>query len=284
MDNNKKLNIHQHTKVLIPAKNHDFSADNRLLIPFTNGEKIGFANKDGKIIVKPMFAMYYGECYSEEDFIRVVIIESYGYPRSGGKVSTYQRPRYGLINHKGEMVLDTVYQSIVPAIGNKTLFTVNKDYKWGVVNTSGEEIVPLGTYDLIDGFDRGYARVKIGKTSSNIVDNDNKWGLIDEKGNVVLPIKYKEIWKFYGKPQYSNIILVKDDDTRTILKDFLMPKRYTDDSSEYASSYNRSYENDYGDEHYEEFSGTYAQDVAGYSDEDIYDAFDGDPDAYWNID
>lgn len=63
-----------------------------------------------------------------------------------------------------------------------------------------------------------------------------------------------------------------------------MPKRYTDDSSEYASSYNRSYENDYGNEHYEAFSGTYAQDVAGYSDEDIYDAFDGDPDAYWNID
>ena len=116
MDNNEKLNINQYTKVLIPAERHDFSADHRLLIPFTNREKIGFANKDGKIIVKPMFAMYYGECYSEEDFIRVVIIDSYGYQRSGGKVSTYQRPRYGLINHKGEMVLDIVYQSIVPVI------------------------------------------------------------------------------------------------------------------------------------------------------------------------
>ena len=36
--------------------------------------------------------------------------------------------------------------------------------------------------------------------------------------------------------------------------------------------------------HYEEYTGTYAQDVMGYSDEDINDAFDGDPDAYWNID
>lgn len=35
---------------------------------------------------------------------------------------------------------------------------------------------------------------------------------------------------------------------------------------------------------YEEFSGSYAQDVMGYSDEDINDAFDGDPDCYWNID
>ena len=27
-----------------------------------------------------------------------------------------------------------------------------------------------------------------------------------------------------------------------------------------------------------------AQDVAGYSDDVINDAFDGEPDAYWNID
>lgn len=40
---------------------------------------------------------------------------------------------------------------------------------------------------------------------------------------------------------------------------------------------------DYGT-HYGEYAGTYAQDVAGYSDDVINDAFDGDPDAYWNID
>lgn len=36
--------------------------------------------------------------------------------------------------------------------------------------------------------------------------------------------------------------------------------------------------------HYGEFSGSYAQDVLGYSDDIINDAFEGDPDAYWNID
>jgi hypothetical protein len=36
--------------------------------------------------------------------------------------------------------------------------------------------------------------------------------------------------------------------------------------------------------HYGEYAGTYAQDVAGYSDDVINDAFDGEPDAYWNID
>ena len=35
---------------------------------------------------------------------------------------------------------------------------------------------------------------------------------------------------------------------------------------------------------YECYNGSYAQDVEGWSDQDIDDVFDGDPDAYWNID
>ena len=199
----KKLSINKDTKVLVSAEQYDFSADTRLLIPFTSWDKIGFVNRTGEIVVSPEFTMCYGECYSEEDFIRVSVTECHGYPRSGGKVATYQRPLYGLINHKGEKLLDTVYQSIVPAIGNKALFTVNKDRKYGVVNAQGEEIVPFGTYDWIDGFERGLARVKIGRASSNLAHNGNKWGVIDEQGNVVLPIEYKAIWNFYGKSQYS---------------------------------------------------------------------------------
>lgn len=34
----------------------------------------------------------------------------------------------------------------------------------------------------------------------------------------------------------------------------------------------------------DEYAGTYAYEVAGFSDSDISDIFDGDPDAYWNID
>lgn len=35
---------------------------------------------------------------------------------------------------------------------------------------------------------------------------------------------------------------------------------------------------------YEKYSGSYAQDEMGYSDDDIDTIFDGDPNAYWNID
>ena len=35
---------------------------------------------------------------------------------------------------------------------------------------------------------------------------------------------------------------------------------------------------------YENYNGSYAQDVEGWSDQDIDDVFDGDSDAYWNTD
>ena len=45
-----------------------------------------------------------------------------------------------------------------------------------------------------------------------------------------------------------------------------------------------SYSPYYGEETYDNYNGSYAQDEMGYSDQVIDDAFDGDPDAYWNID
>ena len=35
---------------------------------------------------------------------------------------------------------------------------------------------------------------------------------------------------------------------------------------------------------YNRYNGSWAQDVEGYSDDDIDTIFDGEPDAYWNID
>lgn len=50
----------------------------------------------------------------------------------------------------------------------------------------------------------------------------------------------------------------------------------------YKDEYDDSF---YEDERtYERYNGTYAQDVEGWSDQDIDDVFDGEPDAYWNID
>lgn len=47
---------------------------------------------------------------------------------------------------------------------------------------------------------------------------------------------------------------------------------------------NRGFYDDYDPPTYGRYAGSYAQDEMGYSDDDIDTIFDGDPDAYWNID
>lgn len=166
----------------------------------------------------------------------------------------------------------------------------HSDYKWGVVNADGEEVVPFGKYDWIDGFDSGLARVKIGKAPSNIANNGNKWGIINEKGEEVLPVEYDSIWKFLDKNRFSTRVEKDGDSHDVYLHDLnpALPVRgkakpiVEDEDHDSADDYDNDIY-DYGT-HYGDFAGTYAQEYGGLSDDAIYDAFDGDPDAYWNID
>ena len=54
--------------------------------------------------------------------------------------------------------------------------------------------------------------------------------------------------------------------------------------NEMCDKFNSAQGNDYYQESYGRYAGSYAQDEMGYSDDDIDTIFDGDPDAYWNID
>ena len=157
-----------------------------------------------------------------------------------------------------------------------------EDYRYGVTDMEGNVIVPFGKYNWIDGYDHGLARVIINTPVENSPFPSRKLGIINEKGEEVLPVEYDQIWNFYEKNRYSTRV-VKDGVIGEVFFHDLNPELPVRGKSQDDWYYRPSY---YYDEpqHYEEFAGTYAQDVAGYSDEEIYDAFDGEPDAYWNID
>ena len=143
---------------------------------------------------------------------------------------------------------------------------------------AGNEIVPFGKYSWIDGFDHGLARVKMGQITNGMKNTDNRWGIINKKGEEVLPLVYNNIWNFFGKNRFSTKAIKDGMQTDVFLHDLNpdLPRhgkyRILHDEPE---TYGR---------HYGEFAGSYAQDVMGYSDDVINDAFEGDPDAYWNID
>lgn len=280
MEKDEILSVNQYTKVLVPASSYNMQDDNRLLIPFTSGDKIGFVDQEGEVVIKPQFTMYYGECYEENDNIRVTVDDLYGFARSGGKVSTYKRPIYGLINSKGETIFEPSFYSLLPSIGEKKLYTVqNKDYKYAVLNIDGTEVVPFGKYSWIDGFDNGLARVRIGNVTNGQNENGNKWGLIDENGKEVLPLEYDSIWTFYGKQRVTTKV-IKGNVAHNVILSELLGKDKTQEKDNHSDKYDV---NDYGTK-FGEYAGSYTQDVEGHSDDVIDDAFDGDPDAYWNID
>lgn len=163
---------------------------------------------------------------------------------------------------------------ILPSIGSKSLFTVQKDNKYGVLNLDGSQLIPYGKYDWIDGFDKGLARVLFRNQGSV---GKALWGILNDKGEEVMHVEYDEIWSFYGKNvEFTKV--TKGNRSYRINLNYLNGKLLNKETKR-----TRPAPEQYGI-HYGEFAGSYAQDVEGYSDDVINDAFEGDPDAYWNID
>ena len=162
------------------------------------------------------------------------------------------------------------------------------DGAYAVLDKNDNEIVPFGKYAWIDGFDHGLARVRIGYSQNTItvltldgpISPWRKWGIINKQGEEVLPVIYDNIWNFKGKNRLSTYVESKERGGEEVFFHDL------DNSIPYPKwKYNshRAYNDDYGT-HFGEYEGSYAQDIMGYSDDVINDAFEGDPDAYWNID
>lgn len=185
----------------------------------------------------------------------------------------------------------------------------NKAGQYAVIDAEGKEVVPFGRYMWIDGFDSGLARVRTAGVRYNdpnvvaVLDDDfnaiqgkdlasyyadlkrshpeqlSRWGIINMDGEEVLPAEYDNIWNFFGKGRKSTTVENDGSSWHVEFSDL----RGSDYYSEYEEDDSYDDCDDYGT-HYGEYAGSYAQDVMGYSDDVINDAFEGDPDMYWNID
>lgn len=189
------------TKILSPASIYNYAEDRRLLIPYSDGRYIGFINHDKEIVIKPIFTSIEGDCYTDKDYI---IVERPAYKWQSR--SYYGKVKYlkGIINYKGEEVFPCSYRRILPSLSNKSVFTLEDEYRGHCVKRAdGLTIVPYGKYSWIDGFDMGLARVEIATMTNGRKDTDAKWGLINEKGIEVVPVEYDDIWKFYNDATLS---------------------------------------------------------------------------------
>lgn len=151
------------------------------------------------------------------------------------------------------------YRKTKAPINSALTVAQDNEYRWGVIDSKGNIIVPFGKYAWIDGFQDGLAKV-IGHndtTSPNIVATfDDDWnvvpkrdrvaeqGIINERGEEVLPLKYK-VWKFYGK-DFPTIKYFKGTEEYSVKFETLNPNLIdNEDEDEDDSYYSESEQEDY---------------------------------------
>ena len=100
--------------------------------------------------------------------------------------------KYGLINRKGEVIIDLAYNYITKV--SEGLFCVTLtgtpphavyELQYGLINQAGEEVIPC-KYAKIWDFYEGLAAVQHAK----------KWGFINKEGKEVIPCKYDNVNSF----------------------------------------------------------------------------------------
>lgn len=196
---------YSNVRILVDYNDYNIENDNRVLIPFSFYQHYGLMNKKGEIIVEPKFDRILDSCHSESDFVRVGIYFTYGFNRATKEPSTYLRTKWGLVDSKGNFLLEPEYKGIGISDNKQFLTIHHMDGQYEVINVKGNVIVPKGTYPYIDTYSNGFARV-------NFFDGENKkWGLIDTHGKEVLPLTYSNIWNFVGLNRTWTTIEVIDE-------------------------------------------------------------------------
>lgn len=282
----KKIDFN--TRIIITTSDYNIEGDKRYLIPFQMGSKFGFINKAKQIIIPPQFDIVLDDFFNEKSLVRVGKYTARAYERKTMNPATSINIRYGILKADGTFLVPIEYESIAKPIWSNRYTLRSNSKGYAVIDYKGNIIVPFGKYDYIDGFDSGLARIKSGKTSNGLINSDPMWGIIDENGNENLKLEFANIWNFYGKDRIFTKVIKPDGKefefhfSPRILK-YSGNQRDKDKELEDGMINHRSHCS-YHESTYEENKGSYIQDIIGYSYQDIEDAFEGEPDAYWNID
>lgn len=106
------------------------------------------------------------DCYTEKDMIRVGRNYASGYIQENGKIKAYNGTKWGIMDAKLNLLIPIEYDRIIISDDKKLLTVKNRPSHHAVINMKNEYIVPFRKYQWIGGFWKGYARVMISLSSS----------------------------------------------------------------------------------------------------------------------
>lgn len=192
--------------------------------------KTGFLDKKGSIVIP----LIYDDVYDFKEPVSPFRIDSdVDYVDAGSEDYHVDVPcrvggKWGLINTKGEVVLEAKYDRISPIVDNRAPFNIGGHYeklggccllvggKWGVIDGDGYEIVPP-KYDRISCFKDMFAVVNIGgcwqevqviqngRRTTSIAYIGGKYTLIDHNGDELCKPIYDWIDYFHDGIARVNI-------------------------------------------------------------------------------
>ncbi len=187
----------------------DSRSVSNMLFPFRNGEdKWGFVDKDGKVVIKPV--------YDDTMDYR------------GGLAAVKSKEKWGYIDEKGNTVIFPQYDSVESFKEGIAVVTIGNMY--GCIDSKGEYIIPL-QYDFIfndfsDGLSPAILKEKHGYVDlkNNFISNENI-GFYKEKEPMREEDKvFKGFFLVEKLPGKSDIDSIKDGDSVVkVMKVFGMP-------------------------------------------------------------
>lgn len=239
-----KINVYSHNR------------NNYIYITEENG-KYGLVSENGKIIENPILddiitldsrdSMGYLFAYIEHPFRRINDL-LFVIAKLNNKYRLYDIVSGKCILENCENIR-YFYSLIFSRKGGHGIIEFLKNGEKGYVSTEGE-IIDTRKYDKVI-LEDGKFRVQ----------KNNKVGLLYISGQEFIPCVYDDILKI-------------DEYNYTLIKDGEKIEYSIEDELDTTTHYS-----DYESQHYDIYDGAY-----GYSDEEIDTIFDGEPDAYWNID
>jgi hypothetical protein len=163
--------------ILLLKTSFTFSQESEILMPYLKGDKFGYANSKGEIVIEPKY-----------DY--VLLFEN-------GFALVRLNNKWGIIKQSGQFLFEPIAKRISLFDSNGLAEVIVED-KSGVINTKGDWVVPLK-----------YSRVDIKSNFIAVTNSNNQTALLDLKGKIIVDFKYNYFRFPESSFKRSNLIITE---------------------------------------------------------------------------